>query len=158
MSDPFLWLKWAHVLSSTVLFGTGIGTAFQMWRAHRTRDARVIAAVAANVVLADWLFTLPSGLIQPLTGWSLVVIAGYDPTEPWLLWTYALYVLALACWLPVVALQIRARDLAHIAAETATALPPAYFRAMRAWFILGWPAFLSLVATFALMVTKPALS
>jgi uncharacterized membrane protein len=157
VSDAFLWLKWAHVLSSTVLFGTGLGTAFQMWRAHRTRDARVIAAVATNVVLADWLFTLPSGLIQPLTGWGLIAMAGYDPAEPWLLCSYALYLLALACWLPVVALQIRARDLARIAAATATPLPPAYVRAMRAWFILGWPAFLALVAVFALMVAKPAL-
>jgi uncharacterized membrane protein len=37
------------------------------------------------------------------------------------------------------------------------ALPPAYHRCMRAWFALGWPAFLAVIATFWLMVTKPAL-
>ena len=157
MSDPFLWLKWAHVLSSTILFGTGLGTAFQMWRAHRTGDARIIAAVGAHVVLADWLFTLPSGIAQPLTGWGLIAMAGYDPAETWLLVSYGLYALALGCWLPVVVLQIRARDLARAAAAAGTPLPPAYFRAMRTWFILGWPAFLSLVLVFALMVTRPDL-
>jgi len=58
--DSYLWLKWLHVLSSTVLFGTGIGTAFQMGFAHRRGDVRAIAVVARNVVLADWLFTLPA--------------------------------------------------------------------------------------------------
>lgn len=157
MSEPFLWLKWLHVLSSTVLFGTGLGTAFQMWWAHRTRDPRVIATVAANVVLADWLFTLPSGIVQPLTGWGLIVMGGYDPGEGWLILAYVLYALALGCWVPVVALQIRARDLARAAAGAGTALPAAYSRAMRAWFILGWPAFLSLIAIFALMVARPEL-
>ena len=28
MSDGYLWLKVLHVLSATVLFGTGLGTAF----------------------------------------------------------------------------------------------------------------------------------
>lgn len=28
--DLYLLTKWLHILSSTVLFGTGIGTAFQM--------------------------------------------------------------------------------------------------------------------------------
>jgi uncharacterized membrane protein len=157
VSDPFLWLKWVHVLSSTVLFGTGLGTAFQMWRAHRTREPRVIAAVAANVVWADWLFTLPSGVLQPLTGWGLVEMARYDPAEGWLVLAYALYALALACWVPVVVLQIRARDLARMAAAAQGHLPPAYFRVMRTWFVLGWPAFLSLIVIFVVMVQRPEL-
>ena len=37
------------------------------------------------------------------------------------------------------------------------ALPPEYQRHMRTWFWLGWPAFLSLLAVFALMVMRPAL-
>jgi uncharacterized membrane protein len=157
VSDPYLWLKWVHVLSSTVLFGTGLGTAFQMWRAHRTREPRVIAAVAANVVWADWLFTLPSGVLQPLTGWGLVEMARYDPAEGWLVLAYALYALALACWVPVVVLQIRARDLARMAAAAQGHLPPAYFRVMRTWFVLGWPAFLSLIVIFVVMVQRPEL-
>ena len=28
MSEIYLWLKWAHVVSSTVLFGMGAGIAF----------------------------------------------------------------------------------------------------------------------------------
>ena len=72
MSDPYLWLKWLHVVSATVLFGTGLGTALHMWLAHLRRDPRAIAVVARNVVLVDWLFTATSGVVQPLSGFGLV--------------------------------------------------------------------------------------
>lgn len=155
--DLFLVTKWLHILSSTVLFGTGMGTAFFMWMAHRSDDPSLIAGVGRLVVLADWLFTLPSGLLQPLTGAVLIGLAGYDPHASWLMVTYGLYAVALSCWLPVVRLQISAQKLAALAVAGGTPLPPLYYAKMRAWFILGWPAFISLVAIFALMVTKPVL-
>ena len=40
-------LKWIHILSSTLLLGTGLGIAFFMWMAHLSRDARAIAAAAS---------------------------------------------------------------------------------------------------------------
>ncbi len=155
--DAYLWLKWAHVLSSTILFGAGIGTAFQMWFAHRRGDPKVIAAVGRNVVLADWLFTMPAGIVQPTTGLALAVASGIDPFASWLVATYALYLLALVCWVPVAILQMRIRDLAQKAAETGSQLPDAYFAAMRLWFALGWPAFLGLCVVFLLMIAKPEL-
>ena len=42
----YLWVKWIHILASTLLFGTGLGIAFFMWLAHLRGDARVIAATA----------------------------------------------------------------------------------------------------------------
>lgn len=155
--DSYLWMKWLHILSSTVLFGTGIGTAFQMWFAHLRGDVRGIAVVARNVVLADWLFTLPAGILQPVTGLALTVQGGLDPTASWLVATYALYVLAFVCWVPVVVLQIRARDLAARAVALRQPLPPDYYSAMRLWFALGWPAFIALVVIYLLMVAKPNL-
>ncbi len=71
--------------------------------------------------------------------------------------TYVLYAVAFACWVPVVRLQIRARDLAREAALAGKELGEAYYRTMRAWFILGWPAFLGLTAVFWLMAAKPQL-
>jgi uncharacterized membrane protein len=57
----------------------------------------------------------------------------------------------------VVGLQIRAQRLAQEAAEAGTSLGQDYSRTMRYWFLLGWPAFLSLMGVFWLMVAKPAL-
>jgi len=155
--DPYLLAKWLHILSSTVLFGTGIGTAFQMVWAMSSNDTRVIARVAGGVVLADWLFTTPAGLAQPATGLWLVWLTGYDLTEGWLLATYALYLLAFICWAPVVHLQIRIRDLAREAAQNGQELPQAARRAYAIWFALGWPAFAALTLVFWLMIAKPDL-
>ena len=157
MSDPYLWLKWLHVLSATVLFGTGLGTALHMWLAHLRRDPRAIAVVARNVVLVDWLFTATSGAVQPLSGLALVHLSGIDPLAPWLVVSYGLYVLAALCWFPAVRIQLRVRDIAAAAAADGRALPPDYERYMRTWFWLGWPAFLSLLGVFALMVMRPTL-
>ena len=53
--DLYMWVKYVHVLSATVLFGTGIGTAFTMIAVHvRARhQPATLATVAENVVLAD---------------------------------------------------------------------------------------------------------
>lgn len=155
--STYLALKLIHILSSTLLFGTGLGTAYFMWRADRTGDAGVIAATARHVVVADWLFTAPAVVVQPLTGWLLARELGLDLTAGWLGWALVLYVLTGACWLPVVKLQIRMRDLAAVAVRDGTALPEDYHRAMRFWFALGWPAFLAVMAIFVLMVSKPDL-
>lgn len=157
MMDAYLLVKWLHVLSSTILFGFGAGTAWYMWSAHRTGDPVVIANVGRMVVRADWIFTGTSGVFQPLSGLYLVHLVGYRPAEPWLVLTYVLYAVALACWVPVVMLQIRAQRLAQAAAESGMPLGDRYRATMRLWFILGWPAFLGLLGVFWLMLAKPGL-
>ena len=153
--DAALLLKWLHILSATVLFGTGLGTAAHLWMTHRTGNVSAIAVAAANTVRADWWFTLTSGIVQPLTGAGLIWLEGYDPLAPWLIAVYALYAVAAACWIAVVRLQIRACRLARDAALQSEALPATYFRIMRAWYALGWPAFLVLILVMWLMVAKP---
>ena len=155
--DPYLLLKWVHILSSTVLFGFGAGTAYYFWSAHLTREPATIAKVGKMVVRADWIFTGSSGILQPVSGVLLASVAGYGLGESWLIVSYGLYALAFACWAPVVGLQIRATRLAAEAARSAAPLPAAYFSAMRLWFWLGWPAFTALLAVYWLMVAKPQL-
>ena len=153
--DPYLTARWLHILSSTVLFGTGIGTAFQMVWAMHTGRVETIHSVVCGVVIADWIFTTPAGIIQPLTGLWLIHLAGYALTEPWLLATYALYVLAFLCWAPVVVLQLKIRDLAAEALRTNTPLPQQAQKLYRIWVALGVPAFTALVTVFWLMVNRP---
>src|SRR6185295_6571353 len=81
----YLVVKWLHILSSTLLFGTGLGSAFYLFFASRTRDPRVIAQVARLVVIADWAFTAPTVILQPATGLWMVHLAGYPLASRWLL-------------------------------------------------------------------------
>ena len=155
--DYYLLLKWVHVLSSTILFGFGAGTAFYLWSAHRTRNPATIAAVGRMVVQADWIFTGTSGVVQPASGLMLAHLAGFPLDSSWIVISMTLYVIAFACWAPVVWLQIKAQRLAQAALEQGTALGAEYERAMRWWFLLGWPAFIGLTATFWMMIAKPDL-
>lgn len=112
--DAYILVKTLHILSATVLFGTGIGSAFYMQAAQ-----------------------IPLG-------------------SAWLVAGIALYVLAGACWVPAVVMQVRMRNLASAAVASSMPLPEAYWRCFRAWMALGLPAFTALVAVFWLMVAKPA--
>jgi uncharacterized membrane protein len=152
----YMVLKWLHILSSTLLFGTGLGSAYYMFSASLTRDARTVANVVRYVVLADWIFTTTTIIFQPLSGWRMAHLAGLPLTTPWIMWSFALYFLAGACWLPVVWIQIRMRRMAREAADAGLPLPDAYFGWLRIWVALGIPAFLALVVVFWLMVAKPA--
>lgn len=148
-------VKWLHIVSSTLLFGTGIGSAWYMLFATLSRDVRAVAVVTRNVVTADWLFTATTAVLQPATGFYMIHLAGYPLHSRWIMWSIALYVLAGACWLPVVWLQIRMRGLAAQAVQGDTPLPAQYWRYFRIWVALGVPAFAAFIVIFWLMVAKP---
>ncbi|MBF0369393.1 MAG: DUF2269 domain-containing protein [Magnetococcales bacterium] len=154
----YLVLKYIHIISATLLFGTGLGTAFQMVRAYFSHDVRAIAAVSRSVVLADWIFTAPAVVVQLVTGGWMMWLMDYPLMTGWLMAALILYVIVGVCWLPVVWLQIRMERMAAKAMTAGEALPPLYHRYFRIWFVLGWPAFLSVLVIFYLMVFKPEIS
>lgn len=149
-------LKWLHLLSAILLFGTGLGTAFFKLNADLGRDLGVMAATNRRVVLADWLFTTPTIIIQPLTGYALAMLRGYALDAPWLVASLGLYLLAGLCWLPVVLLQIRMRNDCLAALASGEPLQERYWRDARAWFWLGVPAFGAMLGILWLMVAKPS--
>lgn len=149
-------VRWLHVIGAAVLLGTGAGIAFFMVMANRTRDPRLIAHVAATVVIADLLFTATAVVAQPITGLLLASLTGWPLATPWLLLALGLYVVTGLCWLPVVVIQLRLRDLAREAAGSGAPLPERYHRLFRVWFALGFPAFAAVLAILWLMIAKPA--
>lgn len=149
--------KWLHVLSSTLLFGTGIGTAFFMFVTNRTGDVRAIAVVTRHVVVADWIFTFTTVIFQPLSGWMMMKIAGIPLYAGWIWMSFALYLVAGLCWLPVVWIQMQMRNMAvETSISGAPMLPARYWRYERVWVTLGVPAFTALVIVFYLMTAKPS--
>ncbi|HEX7947375.1 MAG TPA: DUF2269 domain-containing protein [Phenylobacterium sp.] len=155
--DLVILVRWLHVLGATALLGTGAGIAFFMLMAVRTRRPELIAHVAGTVAVADMLFTATAVVAQPLTGAWLAHLIGWRLTEGWIVLSLGLYVLTGVCWLPVVWIQLRLRDLAREAAAAGTALPARFDRLYRLWFVLGFPAFASVLAIVWLMLARPTI-
>lgn len=153
--DLYLIIKTLHIISSTVLFGTGAGIAFFMLRSHFTDNIHEKHFAARNTVLADYLFTFPAVIIQPLSGAWLVWQGGYDWMDLWLSATYIIYIIAGLCWLPVVWIQVQLKQMVAEAVDSGGELPERYYKLFKVWFLLGWPAFFGLAAVFFLMVFKP---
>lgn len=137
-----------------LLFGTGLGSAWYKWMADRSGNVTHIAVTNRHVVLADWLFTTPTVIFQPLSGIWMLSIVNLPWSTPWVAASFVLYAIAGACWLPVVWLQMRMSRNAADAVRDARELPPLYWRYARIWFWLGVPAFAAMVAIVALMVLK----
>lgn len=151
----YLALKYLHVIGAAVILGTGAGIAFFMLMAHRTGEAAFVARTAGIVVVADALFTATAVVAQPVTGYLLAREIGVPLTDPWLLASLGLFVVAGLFWLPVVWIQARLRDLARAAALAGAPLPAAYHRLFRVWFACGFPAFGAVMAIVWLMIAKP---
>ncbi len=162
--NPYLVVKTVHILSSVLLVGTGFGTAFYLFFANRTPIAgargaslEAQAVVSRLVVRADLWFTTPAVIVQPLSGLAMMKLAGWPMTTPWIVLSLALYALAGACWLPVLFLQHRMARTAAADLAAHRPLSASYWRDARRWERLGYPAFVAMVAIYALMVNKPAL-
>ena len=148
--------KFVHLIGASVLFGTGLGIAFFMFMANRTGHAGVIAITSRFVVVADFIFTATAVVVQPFSGFALASAIGLSPfEESWIVWSLVLYVLVGLCWLPVVFIQIRMRNLAQDAAVNSEPVPDEYRRLFRIWFWLGWPAFIGVLVIFVLMIWQP---
>ena len=150
----YLSLKAIHMLSMVLLFGTGLGSAWYKWMADRSGNISHIAMTNRQVVLADWIFTTPAIIIQPVTGLIMLTLIDRPITTPWVMWSLVLYVVAGACWLPVVWLQLRMKQLSALSDQSNSALPEQYWVYARQWFYLGVPAFLAMLGIVCLMVFK----
>ena len=148
-------LKFLHIIGAVILLGTGVGIAFFMVMAHFSGRVAVIAGVARIMVIADFVFTATAVIAQPVTGILLARYVGYSLLDAWLIWSIILYVITGAFWLPVIWMQIRLRDLAHVAATSGVELPRAYHTLFWWWFAFGFPAFAAVIAIFWLMIARP---
>ncbi|MDR1888822.1 MAG: DUF2269 domain-containing protein [Zoogloeaceae bacterium] len=153
--NTYLIVKWLHIISSVLMVGTGFGTAFYLFFINRSRNVEAIAEVSRLVVRADTWFTTPAVIFQPLSGLWLMQQTGLTFTTGWIFASLALFFLAGACWLPVVWLQLKLRDIARESRDGHHPLPPRYWRIARYWEWLGYPAFIAVTVVFFLMVNKP---
>ncbi len=89
------------------------------------------------------------------SGVALAHMMGYPLSEGWVLWALILYAFAGICWLPVVWMQIKMRDMAKLALDTGTDLPKGYWKMDGWWIVMDSLAFPAIMIVFYLMVYKP---
>lgn len=154
--DSYLLLKLIHILSAVVVTGTGVGIAFFMFMANRSNNPQAIYVTAKTVILSDWVFTTPAVMTQLITGILLMNKLNYSFTSLWFYWVVGLFVLIGLCWLPVLRIQYRLKQLAEQSLES-NQIKPEFKKLMRTWTLLGIPAFSAILVIFWLMIFKPFL-
>ena len=111
-----------------------------------------MAVTTANVVLADWVFTTPAVIIQAISGLWLTTKLSIPLNSVWFVLVVSIFVFVGLCWIPVVRIQIRIRNIIAGGGHQEQ-----YQGLMRVWVALGIPAFLGVLALYYLMVTKTGL-
>jgi uncharacterized membrane protein len=72
MADYFWFCKTAHILSATILYGSGIAIAFICWFGYRSAmksgELAALRAVLRLAVIADAWLTAPAVVFQRASG------------------------------------------------------------------------------------------
>lgn len=152
--EHYLIFKLIHILAAVVVTGTGAGIAFFMFMANRSNNPQAIYVTAQHVILGDWVFTTPAVITQIITGVYLMNMQGYSFSAPWFYWVMGLFAFIGACWIPVLRIQYKLRELAKLSVD-AKNVTPEFKSLMRTWTLLGIPAFIAILGIFWLMVFKP---
>ncbi len=149
----YLMLKYLHILFAVIVVGTGFGIAFFQWITFRSNNLEAIRTMTRHVVLADWLFTTPAVLGQFITGLLLMNKLHYGFSSSWFLTVITLFTFVGCCWIPVVVIQYKLKNLTQ--GETSVLNNGELKYWMRVWTGLGIPAFVAMLIIIWLMVAKP---
>ena len=149
-------IRLLHIVSSALMFGVGIGAFWFMLTAARSGNPAAIAVTTRNAVRAEWFIAAPVALIQPTTGYLLMLQLGYSLHTSWFAAVATLYIFAGMCWVYLVKAELKMRDVAagHSAASV---LPPEFGLLFQRWTRLALGSFAGVLAIFCLMVFRPGL-
>lgn len=143
-------LKLIHIISATIMFGTGLGSAFYLFYSWKYLKLSTVKDVLNIVIFADYIFTTLSVILQLVTGIWLSSLMGLL-TSGWFLIVIIFSVLVFALWIRAVFLQLQMRK----ALRDADTFTDKFQRQMKEWIFLGVPAFIGTLIIFYLMVFRP---
>jgi uncharacterized membrane protein len=89
------------------MFGVGIGAFWFMLAALRSADVALIAATTRNAVRAEWFIAAPVAVVQPTTGYLLMLQLDYSLHSRWFLAVASFYILAGMCWVYLVKAELK---------------------------------------------------
>ena len=151
-------IRLIHVVSSALMFGVGIGAFWFMRAALRSADVAAIAVTIRNAVRAEWFIAAPVAVVQPTSGYLLMLQLDYALDSRWFLAVAVLYIVAGMCWVYLVKAELKMRKLltdSLTPLHAATPLPPQFHILARRWQRLALGSFAGVLAIFWLMVFRP---
>ena len=147
-------IRLLHVISSALMLGVGVGAFWFMLTTVRSGNPAAIAVTTRNAVRAEWFIAAPVALVQPLTGYILMMQLGYSLQSHWFAAVATLYVITGICWIYVVKTELKLRDLAAQHSND-SAMPAAFAPLVQRWTRLAIGSFVGVVGIFWLMVFRP---
>lgn len=149
-----IWLL-LHLLGALLAVGNMITAAFWKIRADRTGNPVIIHGAARNVMLADYVFTIPGLVLLVVSGGVMAERAGIPLSGfNWLTLSLILFAVSGIIW-GAVLLPAQRRMIKHSAECLASdSMSEAYRAASRTWAVYGVAATLLPIAILYLMVMK----
>jgi uncharacterized membrane protein len=155
MLSLILALKFVHMVTMAVMFGTWLGIAMFMLFAHRMGHTSVVALISVFVVRAELSVMAVAVLLQPLIGVPLALAVGSSMSAYWLEVSVAIYAVVVLVWMGGLLIEMRIRRLSRDAAVAKVPLPPSYRRLFWVWSVLTVVGLGGMIAIMALMVWQP---
>ncbi|MEA3571651.1 DUF2269 family protein [Paenibacillus phoenicis] len=148
------WLT-LHVLGVLLMVGNIITAAFWKIRADRTGNPQIMHYAAKNVMIADYIFTIPGLVLIVLSGGMMTGSLGYSLTGlNWLTFSLILFAVTGLIWLLIlIPMQRKMIRLSSDDIESGT-VSAAYRKASRNWAVYGTIATLLPLVILYLMISK----
>lgn len=145
-------LVFIHVVSAVIFIGNIVTVAFWKLKAEFSRDPAHIHRTAKNIMVADYIFTIPSNIGLLISGFLLAFQSSYPLTEiNWLTLSLTLFIVTGILW--VVCLLPLQRKMIHYSQGNWDEAN--YKKVSRTWDALGTLATLIPLFILYLMVMKP---
>ncbi len=149
-------LIFIHILGAVLFLGNIITAAFWKIVAEYRRDLQGIYNTARNVMVADFVFTLPGIVMLLVTGHILMVRMGLSLTRlSWVSVAYGIFIFSAILWTGIL-LPSQRKMIRQAKESIATGqLTAGYQRASMIWNVFGTVATLLPIVVLYLMVVKP---
>jgi len=157
-ADAHRFLVLVHIFAAILFMGNIVVSAMWMTRARRTGNTAVLHFASRTLMRADWLFTLPGGLLLVGSGLLTMGVWGGFGRAHWAEMGLALFLLTFLIWVvALIPLQKRMIQLTGEAIELKIGLSDEFHKTHKRWAMWGGIATLLPFVALFLMVFKPML-
>lgn len=145
-----------HVLGVVIMVGNIITAAFWMIRANMSGNVSVMYQSVKNVMLADYVFTIPGIILIVLSGNLMAFQGGHSMYGfNWLTSSLVLFSITGVIWLGILIPLQRAMIRSCEEGLVAGSVPPRFKKVSLYWNIFGTIATLIPIVVLYLMINKP---